>query len=163
MIARRWTTVDSPLGDLLLVRTDAGLSGLFMSPHQGQHGPPEDGVRDDTAFDAEKAQLAAYFAGELTDFDLVLDLLGTPFQARVWTELQRIPYGTTTSYGEIARALDAPGASRAVGLANGRNPVSVVVPCHRVIGSGGALTGYGGGLPAKRWLLAHETGAGTLL
>ena len=152
----RHTTVDSPIGPLLLVRSDVGLVGLYLSPHQGQHGPQQGWVHDDAAFADLTAQLDAYWAGELHAFDLPLDLQGTTFQRRVWAELLRIPYGKTTSYGAIAADLDAPGAARAVGLANGRNPVSVVVPCHRVIGSTGALTGYGGGLPNKRFLLTHE-------
>jgi len=102
------------------------------------------------------AQLRAYFAGELRDFDLPLDMEGTAFQKRVWAELRRIPYGETRSYGEIAHAISAPKAVRAVGAANGRNPIPIVVPCHRVIGAGGNLVGYGGGLPLKRFLLDLE-------
>ncbi len=102
------------------------------------------------------AQLQAYFAGELTDFDLPLQMHGTEFQRRVWAALCEIPYGETISYGELARWVGNPKASRAVGLANGRNPVAIVVPCHRVIGADGSLTGYGGGLDRKVWLLEHE-------
>jgi len=102
------------------------------------------------------AQLRAYFAGELRDFDLPLDMQGTAFQKRVWAELRRIPYGETRSYGDIAHAMGAPKAVRAVGAANGRNPIPIVVPCHRVIGAGGSLVGYGGGLPLKRFLLDLE-------
>ena len=105
---------------------------------------------------AKAAQLQAYFAGSPVEFDVPLSLLGTDFQQRVWNELREIPLGETISYGELARRLGAPGASRAVGLANGRNPVSIVVPCHRVIGANGRLTGYGGGLQRKAWLLRHE-------
>jgi methylated-DNA-[protein]-cysteine S-methyltransferase len=100
--------------------------------------------------------LAEYFSGSRRDFDIPLSLHGTVFQLRVWRTLTQIPYGETCSYGDLARRLDNPGASRAVGLANGRNPISVIVPCHRVIGANGSLTGYGGGLERKRWLLAHE-------
>jgi methylated-DNA-[protein]-cysteine S-methyltransferase len=157
-VTTRWTVVPSPIDELLLARTDAGLCGVWMSPHQGMAGPDEAWTRDDTAFDDATAQLAAYFAGELTAFDLPLDLSrGTDFQQRVWAALLTVGYGETTSYGAIAAGLGLhAGASRAVGLANGRNPVSVVVPCHRVIGASGDLTGYGGGLDRKRWLLAHE-------
>jgi methylated-DNA-[protein]-cysteine S-methyltransferase len=101
-------------------------------------------------------QLEEYFAGSRREFDLTLHLEGTPFQRRVWAALREIPYGATLSYGELARRIDKPKASRAVGLANGRNPISILVPCHRVIGTNGSLTGYGGGLDRKRWLLAHE-------
>ena len=104
-----------------------------------------------------RAQLQAYFAGELRDFELPLAAEGTPFQQRVWRALCDIPYGETISYGELARRIGQPTASRAVGLANGQNPISIVVPCHRVIGANGSLTGYGGGLARKRWLLAHES------
>ena len=111
---------------------------------------------NDDAFPDAVEQLAAYFAGELTDFDLNLELAGTAFQRRVWAALQTIPYGETRSYGEIAIQIGAPGASRAVGLANGRNPIGIIVPCHRVIGASGDLTGYGGGLDRKRALLELE-------
>jgi len=104
-----------------------------------------------------KRQLTAYFDGTLKEFDVPLAMRGTPFQLRVWEELVRIPYGTTMSYGELARRVGNPNASRAVGLANGRNPISIIVPCHRVIGSDGKLTGYGGGLPRKSALLAFES------
>ena len=103
------------------------------------------------------AAIESYFAGDIAAIDRIpVDLGGTPFQQEVWTRLRRIPAGSTTSYGELARALGSPGAMRAVGMANGRNPVPIVVPCHRVIASDGTLGGYGGGLPIKRWLLAHE-------
>lgn len=101
-------------------------------------------------------QLGAYFAGELTEFDLELELVGTDFQRRVWAALQTIPYGQTASYGEIAERIGAPGAARAVGLANGHNPISIIVPCHRVVGATGSLTGYGGGIDRKRFLLDLE-------
>lgn len=111
---------------------------------------------DDSAFDDAVHQLELYFAGELQEFDLDLDLVGTPFQRRVWTALLTIPYGQTRSYGEIARQIDAPGASRAVGLANGHNPIGIIVPCHRVIGANGKMTGYGGGIERKLTLLGLE-------
>jgi methylated-DNA-[protein]-cysteine S-methyltransferase len=116
-------------------------------------------VRDDEAFAAAREQLAAYFAGERTDFDLPVTATGTPFQHEVWQALTEIPYGTTWSYGELARHIGKPAAVRAVGLANGRNHVSIVVPCHRVVGANGSLTGYGGGIERKRFLLDLERGA----
>jgi methylated-DNA-[protein]-cysteine S-methyltransferase len=119
---------------------------------------PHSAFRDDHAppFAAVKEQLAAYFRGDLQAFDLPLAPAGTPFQRRVWQELARIPYGETISYGELARRVGNPKAARAVGLANGQNPLPIIVPCHRVIGSDGRLTGYGGGLPRKEALLALE-------
>ena len=154
----KYTTLDSPIGPLLLARSAIGLAGLYLSQSDlpQRSGPAEGWVHDPTAFADVTEQLAAYWAGTRQVFDLPLDLHGTVFQQAVWTALLAIPYGTTTSYGAIAARLNLPGGSRAVGLANGRNPVSLVVPCHRVIGSTGLLTGYGGGLPNKRFLLAHE-------
>ena len=113
-------------------------------------------VQDDGPFRAECEQLISYFEGERVTFDLALELAGTPFQRRVWQELCAIPYGCAISYAELARRIGKPGASRAVGSANGRNPVSIIVPCHRVIAADGGLGGYGGGLDRKRWLLEHE-------
>lgn len=147
-----WTVVDSPIDPLLLIGDGTGLRSLSMSPHD----PPADAVRDDDALAPVAGQLAEYFAGERTRFELALAPLGTPFQQKVWLALSDIPYGKTTTYGSIATDLGQPTASRAVGLANGRNPLAVIVPCHRVIGANGALTGFGGGLPRKRWLLEHE-------
>jgi methylated-DNA-[protein]-cysteine S-methyltransferase len=152
-----YTTMPSPIDDLLIMGDGEALTGLHMS--ERRHGPPSVGPdwrRDDRLFAAATDQLAAYFAGDLTEFDLPLAPDGTEFQRRVWAALRTIPYGTTTSYGELAGQLGNPGASRAVGLANGRNPIAIVVPCHRVIGADGRLTGYGGGLDRKRWLLDHE-------
>lgn len=151
--------LDSPVGPLTLVATDGALSGLYMEkqrhlPSEETFGAPGD--PDTEPFATVAAQLTAYFAGDLTEFDVPLDLHGTPFQRRVWTALQGIPYGETITYGELAAELGNPSASRAVGLANGRNPVSVIVPCHRVVGSTGSLTGYGGGLERKRYLLDFE-------
>ncbi|MEU6995320.1 methylated-DNA--[protein]-cysteine S-methyltransferase [Streptomyces sp. NPDC046465] len=156
---RLHTRIDSPYGTLTLVATDGVLSGLYMT--EQRHRPPEEtfGHRDPAPFGEVTGQLAAYFAGELTEFDVPLRLDGTPFQRTVWRELQRIPYGETRTYGELAGILGKPGASRAVGLANGKNPIGVIVPCHRVIGAGGGLTGYGGGLDRKQRLLAFEGGA----
>jgi methylated-DNA-[protein]-cysteine S-methyltransferase len=149
--------VDSPLGPLTLRAEDGVLSGLFMAEHR--HGPPPTtfGERDDSALPAAREQLEAYFSGELTAFDVPVALHGTAFQQRVWAALQDIPFGTTTTYGELAASIGAPTASRAVGLANGRNPVSIVVPCHRVVGANGSLTGYGGGMARKRALLDLES------
>ncbi|MBO2461353.1 methylated-DNA--[protein]-cysteine S-methyltransferase [Actinomadura violacea] len=151
--------VDSPVGPLTLVALDGALCGLYMvnqrhRPPQESFGTPGDPTAEPFAVTTE--QLTAYFAGELTEFDLPLNLRGTPFQGRVWAALQEIPYGETTTYGELAVELGKPSASRAVGLANGKNPVGVIVPCHRVVGSTGSLTGYGGGLDRKRYLLDFE-------
>jgi len=154
--ATRYSLMDSPIGELLLIGGDAGLRGLFMTPHIGGATVAADWRRDDAALAEPRAQIEAYFAGELTEFDLALDPQGTAFQQLVWSGLREIPFGETCSYGELAEAIGAPGAARAVGLANGRNPISVIVPCHRVIGADGSLTGYGGGLDRKRLLLAHE-------
>jgi methylated-DNA-[protein]-cysteine S-methyltransferase len=150
------TTVDSPIGPLTLTGSEGRLTGVQM--HEQRHAVPvsEEWVRDDDWFAPVTEQLDAYFAGRLTSFDLSLQLDGTDFQREVWSALREIPYGTTISYGELARRVGRPGASRAVGLANGRNPIAVVVPCHRVIGADGSLTGYGGGLDRKVWLLDHE-------
>ncbi|KGM09196.1 methylated-DNA--[protein]-cysteine S-methyltransferase [Cellulomonas bogoriensis] len=153
---RAHTVIDSPLGPLTLVAEGEVLVGLYMTGQR--HLPPtttlgerRDGVLPDVA-----AQLAEYFEGRRTTFDVSLDLRGTPFQVRVWTALRDIPYGEQVSYGELARRVGSPGASRAVGLANGRNPVGIVVPCHRVVGATGRLTGYGGGLDRKLHLLDLE-------
>ncbi|GGZ05387.1 methylated-DNA--protein-cysteine methyltransferase [Streptomyces poonensis] len=153
---KQHTVIDSPYGALTLVATDGVLSGLYMTDQR--HRPPEEtfGVPDDTPFGEATEQLRAYFAGELKEFTLGLHLAGTPFQRTVWEELRRIPYGETRTYGELATTLGNPKASRAVGLANGRNPIGIIVPCHRVVGADGGLTGYGGGLPRKRRLLDFE-------
>ncbi|WP_328874822.1 methylated-DNA--[protein]-cysteine S-methyltransferase [Streptomyces sp. NBC_00287] len=153
------TVIDSPYGPLTLVADDGILCGLYMT--EQRHRPPEEtfGARDDTVFGAAEEQLEAYFAGELKEFTLELRLKGTPFQHSVWDQLRRIPYGETRSYGDLADALGKPGASRAVGLANGKNPIGIIVPCHRVVGAGGSLTGYGGGLDRKQRLLEFEGGS----
>lgn len=150
------TIVDSPVGPLTLVAVDGVLTGLYMS--QQRHRPPQEvfGGRADEPFDEVARQLAAYFAGQRTEFDLPLALAGTPFQQRVWASLREIPYGETITYGQLADRVGRPAAARAVGLANGRNPIGVIVPCHRVVGADGGLTGYGGGLERKQYLLALE-------
>lgn len=152
------TRYESPLGTMLLAATDDGLAGVWF---EGQkHGPDSRGWREDArhpVLRAAIAQLQAYYAGQRNDFDLPLDLrAGTPFQQSVWSALRAIPPGGTTSYGELARRLGRPQAARAIGAAVGRNPVSVVVPCHRVLGTGGSLTGYAGGLERKTALLRLE-------
>ncbi|GAA2256635.1 methylated-DNA--[protein]-cysteine S-methyltransferase [Streptomyces amakusaensis] len=156
---RQHTVLDSPYGPLTLVATDGVLSGLYMTDQR--HRPDEEtfGERDSAPFGETVRQLDAYFARELTEFDLPLRLAGTPFQRGVWERLLAIPYGETRTYGELAEELGNPNASRAVGLANGKNPVSIIVPCHRVIGSTGSLIGYGGGLTRKQRLLTFESGA----
>jgi len=147
--------IDSPIGPLTLAGADGKLTHLLMLNHS--HAPDHTGWRrDDTAFPDAVKQLSAYFAGDLTEFDLSYELVGTEFQRRVWTALLTIPYGQTRSYGELADQIGSPAASRAVGLANGRNPISIIVPCHRVIGSNGSLTGYGGGIDRKLALLDLE-------
>ncbi|MFJ4716642.1 methylated-DNA--[protein]-cysteine S-methyltransferase [Streptomyces sp. NPDC088785] len=156
---KQHTVIDSPYGPLTLVAADGILCGLYMTDQR--HRPAEEtfGVRDERPFGAAIDQLSGYFQGELTTFDVPLTLIGTPFQQSVWALLRQIPYGETRTYGALAEALGKPQASRAVGLANGKNPVGVIVPCHRVVGSNGDLTGYGGGIERKRRLLDFERGA----
>jgi methylated-DNA-[protein]-cysteine S-methyltransferase len=153
------TTTDSPIGPLTLTASEGCLTGLHM--HEQRHAPPvsDRWVRDDAWFAPVIEQLDAYFSGDLTDFDVPLRMTGTEFQRRVWACLSEIPFGATISYGELARRVGSPGASRAVGLANGKNPVAIVVPCHRVIAAGGQIGGYGGGIERKVWLLDHEGAA----
>ncbi|MEO7116237.1 MAG: methylated-DNA--[protein]-cysteine S-methyltransferase [Caldimonas sp.] len=149
--------IDTPLGPLLLARTRDGLAGAWFEAQKHHPAAIDAPVRDDDPLLADAArQLRAYFAGESDVFDLALDLQGTDFQRSVWAELLRIAPGSTCSYGDIAHRLGAPSASRAVGAAVGRNPVSIIVPCHRVVGSTGALTGYAGGLDRKTALLRIE-------
>lgn len=152
----RYRTIDSPVGPLTLAGTGSTLMHLRMVDQTHEPDRSDWAPADDHAFPEAVEQLAAYFAGELTEFDVELELAGTEFQRRVWSALRTIPYGETRSYGQIAEQIDSPGASRAVGLANGRNPIGIIVPCHRVIGSTGGLTGYGGGIDRKRALLALE-------
>ncbi len=154
-----YSFLTTPIGDLLLSSDGEALISLSLPPHRPgapSLPPPAGGRRDDRAFSAVAGQLAAYFTGELTEFDLPLRPQGTPFQQSVWAALRTIDYGQTASYGELAGWIGSPGAARAVGLANGRNPIAIIIPCHRVIGSNGTLTGFGGGLDLKRRLLEHE-------
>lgn len=151
----RYRSMDSPVGKLTLAGTAGRLRHLRMVDQT--YEPSRVGWEpDDAAFPDAVDQLEQYFRGERREFRLELDLVGTAFQRRVWEALLTIPYGETRSYGQIAAQLDAPGASRAVGLANGHNPIGIIVPCHRVIGANGSLTGYGGGLDKKRALLDME-------
>lgn len=152
-----YTHVPSPIGELLLVGDETHLRGVYMPPHRWGPEVTDDWQRADEPFAAVRDQLEAYFAGERRDFDLPLAAEGTPFRQRVWAALREIPYGETWSYGQLADHIGQPTAARAVGLANGRNPLSIIVPCHRVIGANRSLTGYGGGLDRKQALLAHET------
>ena len=153
------TTHATPVGELTLVASDAGLRAILwprLSPARAGiqprlHRNPDHPVLQQTA-----AQLDEYFAGSRTTFDIPLDLQGTRFQLAAWRSLAQVPFGTTTSYGRQAAALGIPTAARALGAANGANPVCIVLPCHRVIGADGSLTGFGGGLPVKQWLLDHE-------
>jgi methylated-DNA-[protein]-cysteine S-methyltransferase len=150
-----YRVIDSPIGPLTLAGNGSALGHLRMVD-QTYEPDRADWVRDDDAFPGAVEQLHGYFAGDLRSFEIELELVGTAFQRRVWAALQTIPYGETASYGQLAEAIGAPGAARAVGLANGHNPVSIIVPCHRVIGANGSLTGYGGGLERKRALLDLE-------
>jgi methylated-DNA-[protein]-cysteine S-methyltransferase len=154
-----YTTMDSPVGKLLLAGTKNALKFILFQHGKKVARPERHWEASEAPFREAIRQLQAYFAGERQAFDLPLSLDGTPFQQAVWRELQKIPYGKTASYGEIARAIGKPNAVRAVGAANGRNPLPIVIPCHRVIGSDGSLTGYGGGLPIKETLLLLEEAA----
>ena len=151
-----FTTAPSPIGSLLLVACGDALSGVYMEDHARGPDDRTGWVRDEARFANARAQLAEYFAGTRTLFDLPLAPVGTPFQQRVWVLLRAIPFGETRTYGELAGRLGAPKSARAVGHSNARNPLSIVVPCHRVIGASGALTGYAGGEARKRWLLDWE-------
>ncbi len=168
-----FTRFPSPLGELVLTASDTALTGVHFPT--SRHGPPlheveqRTGAEDDGHGSASallaraRHQLEKYFARTRTSFDLPLDAPGTTFQRQVWDLLRTVPYGTTTSYGELARRLGDPRATRAVGAANGKNPIPIIVPCHRVVGARGELTGFGGGLDRKRWLLEHEGALMTLL
>jgi methylated-DNA-[protein]-cysteine S-methyltransferase len=153
-----YTTFQSPVKQLLLVCDGQALTGLYFQTHRyGEEIRPDwKQVESASPFPQVKTQLAAYFAGELRTFDLPLEMPGTAFQRLVWDRLQGIPYGKTISYSDLARQVDRPSSVRAVGGANARNPISIIVPCHRVIGANGGLTGYGGGLEIKAALLSFE-------
>jgi methylated-DNA-[protein]-cysteine S-methyltransferase len=154
--AVRYGTLDTPIGELLLSTDGTSLTGVYMEVHK--HGPERDERwrRDDDSVKDAAEQLSSYFRGERTDFQLALRFPGTEFQEKVWNALLDIPFGETISYSELAHRIGSPKAVRAVGAAVGRNPISIIVPCHRVVGSNGSLTGFGGGLPRKKWLLDHE-------
>lgn len=152
-----YSSTPSPIGELLLTGDGESITGVLMEMARWGHPSLAAMRHDDGPFAAARKQLAAYFAGELRAFDLPLSPVGTEFQRGVWMALRAIPYGETTSYAAIARGVGNPKGVRAVGLANGRNPISIIVPCHRVVGSDGSLTGYGGGIERKKWLLEHET------
>jgi methylated-DNA-[protein]-cysteine S-methyltransferase len=162
MDAMLYTRFDSPIGELLLLGDGCSLHGLHML--EGRRPPRLEPAweRRDGCFAPVRRQLAEYFDGARPGFELPLRLAGAPFDQLVWQELRRIPYGETISYGKLARRIGHPSAARAVGVANGRNPIAVIVPCHRVIGADGSLTGYGGGLERKRFLLQLEAGVMTL-
>ena len=155
------TVVASPIGELRLTSDGEALVELYMES-DGAPAPAAVGTGaevddgEDAVLRLAREQLAAYFAGDLTAFDIPLAARGTPFQRRVWAALRSVPFGATVSYGEIAHRIGSPAAVRAVGAANGRNPLPIVVPCHRVVGADGSLTGFGGGIARKQWLLAHE-------
>lgn len=159
--------VESPIGRLMLTSDGEALTGLYMNLYRNkpmkQPGLGDDWVQNATLDPLPQAirQLKEYFAGTRRVFNLPLRMQGTAFQQRVWRELTKIPFGETWSYGQLAKRIDNPNGSRAVGLANGRNPIAIVVPCHRVIGADGSLTGFGGGIERKQWLLAHEGRPGT--
>lgn len=152
--------IESPVGSLLLTSDGDHLTGAFMGADAtlDRVSASEKWQRDPVLLAEAEAQLQAYFGGELKHFDLPLKPLGTAFQQRVWNYLSSIPYGTTVSYKTVAEALDAPKSMRAVGMANGRNPIAIIIPCHRVIGANGTLTGYRGGLWRKQWLMNFERG-----
>lgn len=158
----KFKTIPSPVGALTLVASDAGLTAILWEndrPGRVKLGDLEEAPDHPVLVEAER-QLQGYFAGERERFDVPLDFRGTDFQKSVWAALLTIPFGETRSYGEIARQIGRPGASRAVGAANGRNPISIIAPCHRVIGTNGALTGFAGGLAAKETLLGMERKTG---
>ena len=155
--------LESPIGPLLIAGDEAGLRFVLFGRGRHEVHPKPDWEPDRGALTEAISELTAYFSGKLRDFTIPVAPEGTPFQQRVWAALQGITYGETISYGELARRIGNPKAVRAVGLANGSNPISIVIPCHRVIGSNGSLVGYGGGLPVKQALLALERGQRTLL
>jgi methylated-DNA-[protein]-cysteine S-methyltransferase len=158
MTTMRTTLLDSPLGELRLLAEDGSLTGLYFPDHRRAPVASDAWVEAPQDFAEVSEQLAAYLRGELRRFDLPVRLHGSAFQLAVWERLRDVPYGVTTTYGQLAAAVGRPSASRAVAAAVARNPVSIVVPCHRVVGAGGTLTGYAGGVERKAWLLALEAG-----
>jgi methylated-DNA-[protein]-cysteine S-methyltransferase len=156
-----WSALSTPLQTMVLACSEAGMHGAWFVGQRHFDGPTPDWQRDDQhpLLQSATAQLTDWYAGQRREFTLPLAPTGTPFQQAVWTELARIGYGNTRTYGEVAAALGRPAASRAVGAATGRNPLSIIIPCHRLVGRNGALTGYAGGLARKRALLAFESGA----
>ena len=152
----------TPIGKVLLVGGRSALTGLYMADHAHTPTAAESWLPDRGELDNVRRQLDEYFSGARSGFDIITRPAGTPFQRAVWSMLEAIPYGATVTYGEIAGRLRRPSAARAVGAANGQNPISIVIPCHRVIGAGGDLTGYGWGLERKAWLLRHERERATL-
>jgi methylated-DNA-[protein]-cysteine S-methyltransferase len=158
-MTKRYLTLESPLGELFLCANEEALTEVRFAAREGPCEPDADWQRGSAVLGEAARQLERYFAGELLDFDLPLSPGGTDFMRAVWSELRRIPLGTTITYGELARRIGKPSASRAVGAANGRNPIPIIVPCHRVIGADGSLTGFSGGLDLKRRLLQHEQGS----
>jgi len=153
-----FTTLPSPLGEILLAGDGEALTRLSFEAADGTHDVPDGSVRDEGAFRTVVRELEAYSGGGLHSFSAQLAPGGTAFERQVWEHLKEIPWGTTESYGDVASAIGHRGAAWAVGLANGRNPIAIIVPCHRVVGRDGSLTGYGGGIGRKRWLLDHERG-----
>jgi methylated-DNA-[protein]-cysteine S-methyltransferase len=152
-----FSTLSTPIGRLLLVARGEALAGIYMEDHAGAPLHDAAWVQDEARLRGVRAQLTQYFDGARTSFDVPLAPVGTPFQRRVWNALVAIPFGETITYGELAHRVGSPGAARAVGRANATNPLSIIVPCHRVIGADGSLTGYAGGEERKRWLLEHES------
>ena len=154
----RYTVLDSPIGNLLLTASRKGLSGLWVVGEKHCPDLSPQWLEDSAFFAGPARQIAEYFSGSRSSFDLELDATGTAFQMAAWGALQHIPHGSTRTYQQQAAAIGCPASIRAVGTANGKNPICIIVPCHRVIGANGSLTGYGGGLRAKQWLLSHEAG-----
>lgn len=152
-----YSIIKSPVDPILLVGDGTYLTGVFLNPETHNKHIQPDWKKSEKPFAKTIEQLEKYFSGDLTRFTIPIKMQGTDFQQKVWSALQSIPFGETVSYKTIADAIDSPKAMRAVGLANGKNPISIIVPCHRVIGANGKLTGYGGGLPRKAWLLDHES------
>jgi methylated-DNA-[protein]-cysteine S-methyltransferase len=157
-----YTYIDSPLCRIMVLGDGQFVTGLFMPDHKGRPELDPSWQLAEAPFAAIRDQLAEYFAGRRQEFSVPLKLVGTPFQRSVWQELLRIPFGSTISYAKLARRIGQPTASRGVGNANGRNPISILVPCHRVIGANGQLTGYGGGIDRKQWLLEWESRPATV-